>query len=689
MAYVINATINGRLHKVLFGGFGTVKPKDTDAEEQEQEPVNQFPGGGGSVTPIEPPTPQKQDAGINWSLSTCSATIGANNTYPTLVNPHNLVGITYTSSNTSVATINASGNITLVSDGTTIITANYAGNASYYAKTVSYTLTVSPAIPEKQPAGLAWSSNAATVTIGGTNVYPTLTNPHNLTVTYSSSNTSIATISNSGVISLISSGTTTISAIFTGNSGYYAQTVSYTLTVNPAQPVYDLVFEGYLASFSSYITVNRDTATYNYMKLLYDEAVAQYRNRTSTCNIPVLYNTSNFPVVYNYFGSTKDVNACFDTLIGWLFAMQFSELKPVQRTNLYKIGYELGGYTKNSKLYGYECLYDPNVNRLIASVIYAAMRGKQQPNIATMRSEVGGSTYSDTLSYYSHDASRTDVGAGDFYIDLREFMPTAAGPYAPGYTNRSNVGGYPFPNDTKSADYNLQMDLAIHNDIITKYNLNNQTYLQDTVQAIADKDLDTRHLFGPSRTAGQYTFNSVFNSNVLGTDVNSSLYTYYDDVRRVGTNARMILQSGIYYGRLRPGCSWSREEQKHSTSDDRMNVLTNFTIEDNDGSPTGYYDQGGNWVNPSVQSAAQYEELQKNSLYANSYPSGHSSGIWNLALVLIEQYPAKADKIMVAANKYAVNRTVTRYHWTSDTIQGRVLGSAINPVMHACNGFGV
>ena len=42
MAYVINATINGRLHKVLFGGFGTVKPKDTDAEEQE--PVNQFPG---------------------------------------------------------------------------------------------------------------------------------------------------------------------------------------------------------------------------------------------------------------------------------------------------------------------------------------------------------------------------------------------------------------------------------------------------------------------------------------------------------------------------------------------------------------------------------------------------------------------------------------------------------------------
>ena len=70
-------------------------------------------------------------------------------------------------------------------------------------------------------------------------------------------------------------------------------------------------------------------------------------------------------------------------------------------------------------------------------------------------------------------------------------------------------------------------------------------------------------------------------------------------------------------------------------------------------------------------------------MWANSYPSGHSSGIWGGAMVLMELMPERADKIMAAANMFAVNRTIARYHWNSDTVNGRVLGSTTNAVSHA------
>ena len=74
-------------------------------------------------------------------------------------------------------------------------------------------------------------------------------------------------------------------------------------------------------------------------------------------------------------------------------------------------------------------------------------------------------------------------------------------------------------------------------------------------------------------------------------------------------------------------------------------------------------------------------------MYANSYPSGHASGIWSAAMTLIELDPLKADLIMRAANDFAVSRVVSRYHWNSDIIQGRVIGSIMNPVCHATSDY--
>ena len=49
----------------------------------------------------------------------------------------------------------------------------------------------------------------------------------------------------------------------------------------------------------------------------------------------------------------------------------------------------------------------------------------------------------------------------------------------------------------------------------------------------------------------------------------------------------------------------------------------------------------------------------------------------------MEVMPDRADKILKALNQYAVNRTITRYHWNSDTIHGRIVGSTMVPVMHS------
>ena len=107
------------------------------------------------------PTPGPVSAELSYgSQTTSSAVLGEAYTAPTLTNPYK-VDVTYSSSNTSVATVNNEGAVTLVGAGETTITASFAGNASYLAGSASYKLTVTE--PEPQPEGtqkvcIAWGN---------------------------------------------------------------------------------------------------------------------------------------------------------------------------------------------------------------------------------------------------------------------------------------------------------------------------------------------------------------------------------------------------------------------------------------------------------------------------------------------------------------------------------------------------
>lgn len=90
----------------------------------------------------------------------------------------------------------------------------------------------------KEDNGLSFSSETASAVIGGeSSIFPTLTNPNDLAVTYSSSDEKVAVINEEGVITLVAAGETTITATFAGNDDYKAGSASYVLTVTAANQV--------------------------------------------------------------------------------------------------------------------------------------------------------------------------------------------------------------------------------------------------------------------------------------------------------------------------------------------------------------------------------------------------------------------------------------------------------------------
>ena len=93
--------------------------------------------------PEPEPTPEKQDATVVFAVETANGTVGQEFESPVAFITPSGKTLTYSSSNTSVATVNeTTGAVTLVAAGETVITAAFAGDDSYNAASDSYTLTV-------------------------------------------------------------------------------------------------------------------------------------------------------------------------------------------------------------------------------------------------------------------------------------------------------------------------------------------------------------------------------------------------------------------------------------------------------------------------------------------------------------------------------------------------------------------
>lgn len=134
--------------------------------------------------------------------------------------------VTCSSSNTDVATI-ISGSIHITGTGTAVITASQPGNSFYNAAPdVTASLTVN-----KADQSVTFNPLPLKV-IGDPDFVPGATASSGLTVTYSSSNSDVATVV-AGQIHIVSAGTSVITASQTGNANYNAAPdVQQTLTVS-------------------------------------------------------------------------------------------------------------------------------------------------------------------------------------------------------------------------------------------------------------------------------------------------------------------------------------------------------------------------------------------------------------------------------------------------------------------------
>jgi len=135
--------------------------------------------------------------------------------------------ISYASSNTAVATV--SGNtVTIVGAGSTDITASQSGDGDYSAAPDR----IQGLVVNKASQIMTFES-LASKTFGDASFDLTATASSNLTITYESSDTDVATVSGS-TVTIIGAGTTIITASQTGNTDYNGVSIMQGLTVNKA-----------------------------------------------------------------------------------------------------------------------------------------------------------------------------------------------------------------------------------------------------------------------------------------------------------------------------------------------------------------------------------------------------------------------------------------------------------------------
>ena len=175
--------------------------------------------------------------------------------------------VTWSSSNTSVATIDSNGNVVAKGEGSTVITVTTKdGN-----KTASVTIKVNKPVAA---TGVTINKSSLTLTEGGSSTLTATvvpTNAANKSVTWSSSNPSVATVSAAGKVTAKSAGTAVIT-VTTKDGGY---TATCNLTVNEKPATYQMIIApieqegtGAVAQYSVTITRNGTAFTgytgYNY-----------------------------------------------------------------------------------------------------------------------------------------------------------------------------------------------------------------------------------------------------------------------------------------------------------------------------------------------------------------------------------------------------------------------------------------
>jgi hypothetical protein len=146
--------------------------------------------------------------------------------------------ISYTSSVPSVATISSVGLVTIVGAGSTVLTVSQLTDANYFADSATYTLTI-----EKTTSSLLMVS-ISEKTNGDVPFELVVTTNSTGTISYTSSNTSVATVSSVGLVTIVGAGSTVLTVSQLTDANYLAKNVEKLLTVKESSASNPTVISG-------------------------------------------------------------------------------------------------------------------------------------------------------------------------------------------------------------------------------------------------------------------------------------------------------------------------------------------------------------------------------------------------------------------------------------------------------------
>ncbi len=167
-------------------------------------------GAAEKIGPVDIPIIKVDPTGITLNKTALTITEGKTSALTATIAPDNATNktVTWTSSNTSVATVSG-GTVTAIAPGTATITAKTSNNL-----TATCSVTVQEDTTIVKPTGITLDKSTLTITKGNTAALTATVAPSNATnktVTWTTSDSSVATVSG-GTVTAVAAGTATITA---------------------------------------------------------------------------------------------------------------------------------------------------------------------------------------------------------------------------------------------------------------------------------------------------------------------------------------------------------------------------------------------------------------------------------------------------------------------------------------------
>lgn len=178
-------------------------------------------------------------------------------------------------------------------------------------------------------------------------------------------------------------------------------------------------------------------------------------------------------------------------------------------------------------------------------------------------------------------------------------------------------------------------------------------------------------------------------SSINSNNKYSPLYKILLIAQEVGDSSAREPTKGLNHGRVRPLGNTDTSKGYRQPNNPIGNPFNGFSINT----------LKARFTDNTAQFKSSISSDEVHADGPTSWPSGHSSQCWAMAMVIVQLYGLKYNstnnstqqekiisticKYVHKAYKFGVLRTIGRFHWNSDTMYGKIFGSMIMPILNS------